>query len=193
MDKECRVWDLAATEGGGDWSVGTKVGRAGDKFYILDVRRFRKNAGGVQDEVAMVSALDGFGPKKLFEEEKGGSGKSVIESFRRLLVGHTVEAAKAEGDKESRATPYSAEQHKRRVHLPRPGTVSWDVKAFIDEHKKMMGDGRRPKHDDQIDTAAYAFLELLGSGVVDIWVPTSRNWITPERQMQLLLGEPTLT
>lgn len=189
MDREVRVWDLAATEGGGDWSVGTKVGRSGDKFYILDVRRFRKNAGGVQDEVKMVSALDGYGPKKLFEEEKGGSGKSVIEAYRRLLVGHVVEAAKAEGDKESRAVPYSAEQHKRRVFLPRPGTVSWDVKAFIEEHRKMMGDGRRPKHDDQIDTAAYAILELLGSGAVDMWVPNSSNWMTPERQMELLIGD----
>jgi phage terminase large subunit-like protein len=190
LDKEVRVWDLAATEGGGDWSVGTKFGRAGDRFYVTDVRRFRKNAGGVQD----VAALDGYTPKVLIEEEKGGSGKSVIESYKRLLVGHTVEAAKAEGDKESRATPYSAEQHKRRVYLPSPGTVSWDVKAFIEEHRKMMGDGRRPRHDDQIDTAAYAMLELLGSGVVEMWVPTatnwgSQNWMTLEPQVDGFMSQ----
>lgn len=189
MDRSVRVWDLAATEGGGDWTVGTRVGRCGDKFYVTDVRRFRKNSGGVQDEVKMVAAFDGFGPKVLIEEEKGGAGKSVIESYKRLLVGHVVEAAKAEGDKESRATPYSAEQHKRRIYLPRPGTVSWDVKKFIDEHRRMMGDGRRPKHDDQIDTTAYGMLDLLGSGVVEIWLPSSQNWMSPERQMELLTGE----
>jgi predicted phage terminase large subunit-like protein len=184
LDKEVRVWDLATTEGGGDWTVGTKVGRREDRLYVTDVRRFRKNSGGVQDEVKLVASLDGFGPKVLIEEEKGGAGKSVIESYKRLLIGHTVEAAKAEGDKESRATPYSAEQHKRRVYLPRPGTVSWDVKAFIDEHHKMMGDGRRPRHDDQIDTAAYGVLDLLGTGVVEMWVPTSQNWVSLQTQME---------
>jgi phage terminase large subunit-like protein len=175
FDREVRVWDLAATEGGGDWTCGTKVGRAGSNFYITDVRRFRKNAGGVQDEVKRIAVLDGYGPKVLIEEEKGGSGKSVVEAYRRLLVGHTVESAKAEGDKESRATPYSAEQNKRNMFLPIPGTVEWDVKGFIDEHKRMMGDGRRPKNDDRIDTAAYGMLELLAQGLVDIWVPNADN------------------
>jgi len=189
MDKQVRVWDLAATEGGGDWTVGTLMGRSGDKFYVLDVQRFRKSAGGVQDEVKRVAAMDGYGVKIKLEEEKGGSGKSVTEAYSRLLIGHTVQPAKAEGDKESRATPYSSEQNKRRVFLPRPGTVDWDVKAFIEEHRKMMGDGRRPKHDDQIDTAAYAVLEMLGSGVVDMWIPQSGvTWMTPESQMNALVG-----
>lgn len=188
-DKEVRVWDLAATEGGGDWTAGTKIARCGDRFYITDVRRFRKNAGGVQDEVLRCAGIDGFGAKIMIEEERGGSGKSVTEAFRRLLVGHTVEPAKAEGSKESRATPYSAEQHKRRVFLPRPGSVSWDVNAFIDEHKRMMGDGRRGAHDDMVDTAAYAMLELLGSGIVEMWVPNQSNWMSPEAQMNALIGQ----
>ena len=188
-DKEVRVWDMAATEGGGDWTVGCKMARVGDKFYVTDVRRFRKNAGGVQDEVLKTATIDGFGVKIKIEEERGGSGKSVVEAYRRLLVGHTVESAKAEGDKESRATPYSAEQHKRRMFLPRVGSVSWDVRAFIDEHKKMMGDGRRPAHDDQIDCAAYAMLELLGSGIVEMWVPNQSNWMSPEAQMNALIGQ----
>jgi predicted phage terminase large subunit-like protein len=191
IDRMARVWDIAATEGGGDWTVGTKIGRSGDKFYVLDVRRFRRNSGGVQDEVQKVASLDGFETKVLIEEEKGGAGKSVIESFKRLLIGHQVDAAKAEGDKTSRAMPYSAEQHKRRIYLPYPGTVSWDVRAFIDEHRKMMGDGRLPKHDDQIDTAAYAMLELVGHGGVEVFVPSSANYISPERQMELLLGQST--
>ena len=189
IDKEVRVWDMAATEGGGDWTCGTKVGRSGDKFYVIDVRRFRRNAGGVQDEVKMVASLDGYGVKIKLEEEKGGSGKSVIEAYKRLLMGHTVEAAKAEGDKESRATPYSAEQNKRRMFLPHPGSVSWDVRKFIDEHKRMMGDGRRPRNDDQIDTTAYAMLDLLGSGIVEIWSPASASGFSPQSQMQLLLAK----
>lgn len=188
MDRTVRVWDLAATDGGGDWTVGTKVGRRGDKFYILDVRRFRKNAGAVQDQVVLTASLDGYSTKIKFEEEKGGSGKSVTAAYERLLTGHVVEPAKAEGDKESRSTPYSAEQHKRRVFLPHPGSVDWDVRAFIDEHRKMMGDGRRPRHDDQIDTAAYGVLDLLGRGPVDMWSPTSALSGPPQSLMRHLVA-----
>lgn len=188
LDREVRVWDLAATEGAGDWTCGTKVGRRDMRFYVTDVRRFRKNAGGVQDEVKRIAALDGYGVKVLIEEEKGGSGKSVVEAFRRVLLGYTVDSAKAEGDKESRATPYSAEQNKHNMLLPRPGSVDWDVKGFIDEHKRMMGDGRRPKNDDRIDTSAYAMLDLLGRGIVELWVP-SANLLTAEAQMNLLVSK----
>ena len=36
----------------------------------------------------------------------------------------------------------------------------------------MMGDGRRPRHDDQIDTAAYAMLDLIGLDGSDAFVPS---------------------
>lgn len=172
MDVMERVWDLAATEGGGDWTVGTLVGRKDRSFYILDVRRFRKGAGGVQDEVKRIATVDGFSVPIKIEEERSGAGKSVIASYEKMLVGHVVGAAKAEGSKESRAMPYSAEQQKGNVYLPFAGSVDWDVKAFIDEHAKMMGDGRRPRHDDQIDTAAYAMLDLIGLDGSDAFVPS---------------------
>lgn len=173
MDQMVRVWDLAATENAGDWTVGTLVGKKDRSYYILDVNRFRKDAGGVLDEVTATAKADGFGIKILIEEEKGGAGKSVVESYRRLLVGHTVEAAKAEGSKESRATPYSAEQNKGNVWIPKDGSVDWDVKAFTDEHRKMMGDGRKPAHDDQIDTAAYGMLEFIGIEGADVFIPSA--------------------
>lgn len=189
MDKAVRVWDIAATDGGGDWTVGTLVGKKGRQFYVLDVRRFRKNSGGVYDEVERVAKVDGFGVKVMFEEEKGGSGKTVTESMRRLLIGHVVEPAKAEGDKESRATPYSAEVHKGNFFLPEKGSTDWDVQAFITEHAGMMGDGRKPRHDDQIDTAAYATMELLGHGATEMFIPgVDMPNLTLDRQMAMLDG-----
>jgi hypothetical protein len=44
-------------------------------------------------------------------------------------------------------------------------------REWIDEHRKMMGDGRRPRHDDQIDTGAYAAMELLSQGGVTMFLP----------------------
>jgi phage terminase large subunit-like protein len=109
--------------------------------------------------------------------------------MRRLLIGHVVEPAKAEGDKESRATPYSAEVHKGNFFLPEKGSTDWDVQAFITEHAGMMGDGRTPRHDDQIDTAAYATMELLGHGATEMFIPgVDMPNLTLDRQMAMLDG-----
>ena len=35
----------------------------------------------------------------------------------------------------------------------------------------MMGDGRRPTHDDQIDTAAHAINYLLDHGIIEVADP----------------------
>ena len=166
-----RVWDLATTEGGGDWTVGTLMGRTADnRFVVLDVQRFQKNPAGVEAEVIRFAHSDGRMVKVKIEEEKGGSGRSLLDFYRRHrdLSGFTVEAAKAELNKTQRATPYSAEQNKGNVWLP--SGAHW-VPAFVDEHSKMMGDGRLPRHDDQIDTAAYALLELLGQVPSTLFIP----------------------
>lgn len=47
------------------------------------------------------------------------------------------------------------------------------MKAFTDEHRKMMGDGRKPAHDDQIDTAAYGMLEFIGIEGADVFIPSA--------------------
>lgn len=186
MDKMVRVWDLAGTDGGGDWTVGTKVGRSGDRIFILDVQRFRKASGEVMNRLTATAGLDGHACMIKVEEEKGGAGKSVIAAIQKLLPTYNIEPAKAEGDKKSRATPYSSEQQNRRVYIPEDGTVTWDVKGFIDEHEKMMADGRLPRHDDQIDTAAYAVLELIGTQSTALFIPQPGHGLSPEAQMRLL-------
>lgn len=188
VDREVRVWDIAATEGGGDWTTGTKMALCGEDFYVVDVERHQMNAANVQGLIERTAAKDGFGVKIMLEEERGGSGPSVTAAYKRFLRGHVVEPAKAETSKESRAIPYSAEQNKRRVFLPHPGSVHWDVKGFIEEHRRMMGDGRRPKHDDRIDTAAYAMLELLSYGAVEVWTPLQQM----ERDLYGGVDEPEM-
>lgn len=161
MAQVVRCWDMAATEGGGDWTVGTKMGISVDgRLFVLDRQRFRKSPDQVEAEILRFARSDGPMCPILLEEEKGGSGKATTAAFKRnkALLGFRVEAAKVEGSKEQRALPYSTEQNKRNVYLPEgaPWLAEW-----IDEHKKMMGDGRRPRHDDQIDTAAHAVNYLL--------------------------------
>ena len=191
MEAMVRVWDLATTEGGGDWTVGTKMGRSDGKLYVLDVERFRHNSGVVLTKVKEVAERDGYGCKILVEEEKGGAGKTTVAALQKMLPTYNLDGVKAEGDKKSRATPWSSEQRNRRAHLPEDGKVPWDVVGFRKEHMKMMQDGRLPRHDDQIDTAAYAAADLIGGSAVEIWFPGDSGYnLSPEVQLRLLLGEP---
>jgi predicted phage terminase large subunit-like protein len=184
--RKVRVWDLAATDGGGDWTVGTLMGRAvnGD-LYVLQRERFQRSPELVEAAVRSTARIDGFDVKILIEQERSGSGKSLIDVYRRLLAGHIVEPAKAEGSKESRATPYSSMQGQGRVFLPQD--APW-LREWIDEHRKMMGDGRRPRHDDQIDTGAYAALELIEGGSTMMFDPAGLN-LQAEAQMRQFLEQ----
>lgn len=189
MVRRVRSWDLAATEGGGDWTVGTLMGRdAEDRFYVLDVQRQRWSASKVEKLVKDTAASDGYDVKVLIEQERAGAGKTVLEHYQRILLGHTVEAAKAETDKTSRARPYAAEQQKRNVYLEEG--APW-LQEWMDEHKKMMGDGRMPRHDDQIDTGAYCMIDLLSNTGAAMYDPAEdeSGAFLQDAQMRALLGE----
>lgn len=168
--RSVRAWDLATTEGGGDYTVGAKfgLGSNGD-LYLLDCERFRKNSGDVEKAVLAAARGDGFGVKILIEQERAGAGVSVVEHYKRKLAGFMVEGARADGSKEQRATPYSIMQNQERVWLPAGNKQLCD--DWIDEHRKMMGDGRRGRRDDMIDVGAYATMELLGQGSTSLWIP----------------------
>lgn len=191
--RKIRVWDLATTEGGGDWTVGTLMARspAGD-LYVLDRRRVQLSTGDVKALVKAVAQEDGYEVMIGIELEKSGAGKTVVEDYQRDLIGYQVKPMKIEGSKEQRATPYSNAQQAGRVWLP--FGAEW-LEEWKKEHAGMIGNGVRPRHDDQIDTAAYAVLELLGVEGVQAYVPGQDNPpgmdepLTQERQMELLVRQ----
>lgn len=187
-----RAWDLATIEGGGDWTTGVKMGRAtnGD-LIVLERERFRRSTSEVEKAVKAAAARDGYGVTIVIEQEKAGAGKTVVEHYQRELAGYVVKAGKIEGTKEQRATPYSSMQQMGRVWLP--AGISWK-EEWIKEHQAMMGDGRRPRHDDQIDTAAWAALELMGQGTVEMYVPgEDRMQLTQEAAVERFTGESILS
>ena len=193
MVKQVRVWDIASSPGGGDWTVGTKVGRSADgRFFILDRERFRLAPGGVEERILQIAEADGYQVPIRIEQERAGAGITVVDTYKRLLLGYDVDGVKAEGDKESRATPASIEQNKGNVFLPRH---AWWVQEWTKEHSQMDGKGKRPKHDDQIDTFAYAMRFLIQSGESAVWdinQLSARNGATLEEQMEILLVRQAL-
>lgn len=170
-----RVWDLAATEGGGDWTVGALTGKTNSgNFYILDVQRFQKGADEVQKAIRQTLAVDGFAVPIMVEEEKGGSGKHNTAFFSRELAPAYVKAALPQGKKEDRARPYSNLQQSGKVFLPKSPegadpdwTPQW-LQLFIDEHAAMMGDGRSGRHDDIVDVVAYAVNDMLTAAETEV-------------------------
>jgi predicted phage terminase large subunit-like protein len=173
-----RVWDIAATEGGGDWTCGALVGKGTDGYiYVLDVRRFQKSTSGVKREVLRIATADGRAVPIRMEKERSGAGITTIDNYAEDLQGWDFEGIRAEGEKVSRFMPYADLQQTGRVRLPRrkDGTSPEWVQPFVDEHKTQMPDGRGPRHDDQIDTVAYAVMELYGSQPVELLDPYEIN------------------
>jgi phage terminase large subunit-like protein len=173
-----RVWDLAATEGGGDWTVGGHIVKTDDdEFWIMDIQRFRKDTAGVLQHVKDMAAIDGLVCPIMIEQERSGAGKTTFAFYRTELSPHSVEPANPDGTKEERAKPSSNLQQTGRLRLPRrwvidedhPGGHWWSpawVQPYIEEHAQMMGDGRSGRHDDQIDITAYAINDMWTGGVV---------------------------
>lgn len=167
MSKQVRVWDLAASEGDGDWTVGTKMGRTLDgRFFVLDVQRFRHAPGRVMELVKETAITDGYQIPIRVERERSGAGITVVDDYKRELLGYDVDGMKAEGDKTQRANPYSRLQNDHRVHLP--VHVDW-IDRWTGNHAQMDGKGSLPRFDDEIDTAAYAVIFLLGGGESALW------------------------
>lgn len=175
--KIVRVWDIASSPGGGDYTVGSKVARdQRNRILVLDRERFQYGPGMVDERIKQVADSDGYEVNVLIEKERSGAGETVVDNYKRTMPGYSVGEAKAEGDKESRATPASIEQNKNNCYLPRN---AWWVQEWIKEHSQMDGKGKRPKHDDQIDTFAYAVRFLVSSGDSHLFDISS---ISPDRE-----------
>lgn len=162
-----RRWDMAATEGGGDWTAGCLMGRSKDgRTYVLDVRRARFGPSGVEKFIRQTADEDRekYGSKLLIkiEQEGGSAGKNVAQHYvANVLAGFNVVFEGSSGDKTVRALPLAAQQEAGNVFLVRrmtaegPVTPTW-FDDFIEE-AAAFPNGR---NDDMVDVASLAFTDL---------------------------------
>jgi len=182
-----RVWDIAATEGGGDWTVGGYVGKdTAGNYYVVDIQRFQKSVDGVKNSIKGQAVTDGRHIPIRMEEERAGAGKTTIGFYRSELQGWQFEPVKAEGQKVSRFTPYSDLQQSGKVFLPRD--APW-VDAFTAEHKAQMPDGRGPKFDDQIDVVAYAVIDMYDLGPIEASDPNAQVYLDGNERIEQLIDD----
>lgn len=164
--RECRFWDLAASEvkagSDPDWTAGVRLGRASDGFwYVTDVRRFREAPARTEAIIRHTAGADGRGVEIAMEQEPGSSGVIAVDHYRRrVLPGYSFWPVKSTGDKAERARPVSAAAAGRLIRLVRG---SWN-RDFLAELEAFPQAGI---HDDQVDALSGGYSRLIGRGALD--------------------------
>jgi len=154
---QVRAWDNAATEGGGAYTAGVKMGvTATGRFVIMNCKR--DQVGTAERTILQHSTADEDG--LLVEihapQDPGSAGKDVAFQFQRELEAKqfNVTVSVVSGSKELRAYPFSQAVNTGQVDLLDDGT--WPVKAFREElHNFPLS-----TYKDQVDAGSDAYSHL---------------------------------
>jgi phage terminase large subunit-like protein len=154
---QVRAWDNAATEGGGAYTAGVRMGvTATGRFVITNVKR--EQVGSAERDLLQHTTADEDG--LLVEihgpQDPGSAGKDVAFQFQRELAAKqfNVTVSVVSGSKEMRAYPFSQAVNSGQVDIVDDGT--WDVKAFKDElHNFPLS-----TYKDQVDAGSDAYSHL---------------------------------
>jgi predicted phage terminase large subunit-like protein len=145
-----RHWDRAATEGGGDYTVGLKLGKASDgRYYIAHVERGQWSPAGVERALINTARHDGTAVTIGVEQDPGSAGVADISAVTKLLAGFDVKISKPSEDKVTRAKPVSAQVEAGNVYVLR---APWNDAFFTEAENFPEG-----ANDDQIDGLSGAF------------------------------------
>jgi predicted phage terminase large subunit-like protein len=152
-----RGWDLAATEGAGDYTVGVKMGRAPDgRIVIADVKRVQYGTHK-RDALIRATAEGDRGALQSIPQDPGQAGKSQVAALTALLIGHNVKSSPETGDKVVRGRPFASQVN--------GGNVVMVAGPWNDDFREELRTFPAGLHDDQADAAARAFAELLTPAV----------------------------
>ena len=151
--KFVRAWDLGATDGSGDYTVGFKLGRIPDgRFLIADIVRDQMGPETVEKVLKATASRDGRATKIRLPQDPGQAGKSQAKNLTKLLAGYTVVSKPVTGDKIVRAEPFAAQ-----VNV---GNVVALNGPWLPEMRGEMKVFNNGLYDDIIDAGSDAFSEL---------------------------------
>ncbi len=152
-----RAWDLAATEGGGDWTVGVRLvrGEAQDipVWQVLDVVRLQGGPEAVVQAIRRTAEADGTGVAVGLPQDPGQAGRAQVGYLTGRLAGWRVVSSPESGAKAVRAMPVASQANAGNVQVLR---APW-TRAFLEELQAFPA-GRC---DDQVDALARAFAMLV--------------------------------
>ena len=118
----CRAWDLAHTEGAGDWTVGAKIGTDGNGlYYISDMIRGQWEVNGRDERIKLAAEMDDSGEDRTVVRipEDPSAGKSEAARIVKLLDGHIVKPKHPKGKKEIRQSSFASQFNAGNVKMLR--------------------------------------------------------------------------
>lgn len=152
-----RAWDLAASQDGGDWTVGVLLIRTEDGSYqVADVRRLQGGPEVVVESIRDTAAVDGSDVTIGLPQDPGQAGRSQVMYLTKALAGYKVVSSRESGSKETRAMPVASQINAGSVTLLK---AAWN-RAFIEELQDFPGGAK----DDQVDALSRAFSMVLDPG-----------------------------
>ena len=150
----CRAWDLAATDGAGDWTVGAKIGVDTDGiFYIADIQRGQWESSLRDKTIRQTAVLDGHCQIRI-PQDPAAAGKSEAQRLTKMLAGYDVKAAIVTGDKLTRATGLASQMNAGNVKAL---AAPWNAPLL----QRLDAFPTKGVADDEIDALADAFNELV--------------------------------
>lgn len=115
-----RGWDVAATEGGGDWTVGVKLGlHESGRLVIADERRGQLGVDRRDALILATTQADGRNCRADLPQDPAAAGKSQVIGWVKMLAGWRVVWSPESGDKETRAEGVAAQVNIGNVYLLR--------------------------------------------------------------------------
>ena len=151
--KKVRAYDLAASSGKGDYTVGVLLGLdEKDNIWILDVYRSQDGTDKRDAKILQISELDGRETRIRIPQDPGSAGKSLSHYFIKMLSGFTVISNPVSGNKETRAEPFAIQVNAGNVKM-----IKADWNKDLLKELEMFPYG---KTDDQVDALSDAFDEI---------------------------------
>lgn len=158
--RSVRVWDLAATEGGGDYTTGALChwDTFGQQFFISNMIRRQLSPGQAEALVRATAMVDGVDTEVGIEQEPGSAGKALVEHYKNtVLPEFKVFSTPTTQNKLVRAQPFLAGAEAGQVFLLEG---PWNA-PYIQEFDSFPGGA----YDDQIDVTGAAYTKLTGKKV----------------------------
>lgn len=151
--RRVRYWDIAATEGAGDWTVGLRLSEIEGGWCVEDVRRKQWSPNEVKQEMLSVAESDGPDVKIVIPLDPGAAGKFMAADFVRMLAGYRVEIMQDTGKKEVKANPVATQVE--------AGNISVFKAHWTQRFKEELAAFPAGAKDDQVDALGGAFNAMI--------------------------------
>jgi predicted phage terminase large subunit-like protein len=151
-----RHWDLAASAGRGDWTVGVKMSRRiinsnKPRYTIEDVKRVRLDAADVEALVKQTAREDGRHCTVGLYQDPGQAGKMQAGYYIRQLDGYSVRITPVTAGKVTLCTPVASQHQAANIAIAKG---EWN-QSFLNEMEAFSG--AKNDTDDQVDAVSGAF------------------------------------